>query len=506
MSLSKFKQAAALRPMLNIGCLFDIPTGRYYVGKDGEHVLNGGLANFSGFVGMPNMFKTALSLYQKGCVLSRYTSSMLSVHDTENTLSVERIIEHLTQFKNLVGVDLIEAGRLAFSDATVYVGNEWFEDLKNYSKERRDDAKNRVTTPFWDHRQQIHVKIPAPTLIFLDSLSGLNTEAVAGMYEKAEIGESGLNMVAMRGAGAKSQLIDQMTGVTAPGGIYALMTAHVGQEHQLDPYKPNPRRLKFLKQGEKIKKIPENFMFLTGNCYQATHLQVMLDNDKKPEFPRDANDDLKGDTDLILISVTNLRCKSGPSGIPFDIVVSQSEGVKVGLTEYYYLKDSNYYGLSDNNGNMAKGKPLYRVDLLPDVSLSRRTIRSKIEELPELQRALTITSEMCQMKYLWHHLEEGVLCTPKELYEDIKKIGYDWSILFNTRGYWTFAEDKHPLPFLSTMDLLMMRQGKYHPKWYPKKREEMNFPTMKLSTVTEAQAGTNHTSTISPLSLAEAAS
>jgi hypothetical protein len=502
-SLSKFKQAAALRPMLNVGCLFDIPSGRYYPGKNGESILNGGLANFSGFVGMPNMFKTALSLYQLGCVLNRYSSSNMAANDTENTLSVERIMEHLSQFENLENTDLVEQGRLAFSDATVYVGNEWFEDLKSYSKERRDDPSNRLTTPFWNHREGKHLKIPSPSLVFLDSLSGLNTEAVGAMYDKAEIGESGLNMVAMRGAAAKSQMIDQMTGVTVPGGIYALMTAHVGQEHQLDPYKPNPRRLKFLKQGEKIKKIPENFMFLVGTCYQATHLEVMLDNDKKPEFPRNAEDDLKGDTDLILITVMTLRCKTGPSGVVTQVVVSQSEGVKVGLTEYNHLKVNNYYGLSDNNGNMAKGKPNYRVDLLPDITLSRKTIRSKIDESSELRRALTITSEMCQMKYTWHHLEEGVLCTPKELYEDIKTIGYDWSILLNTRGYWTFEEDNHPLPFLSTMDLLRMRLGLYHPKWYPKKREELNFPK---ATLAEAQAGTENSLPMTPARVAAAVS
>ena len=487
---SKFKQAAALRPMLNIGCLFDIPTGRYYTGARGESILNGGMANFGGFVGMPNMFKTAMAMYQKGVVLARYPSAALAVHDTENTLSVERLYEHLSQFDNIAGHDLVEEERLVFSDATVYVGNEWFEDLKKFSKERRDDTSNRMTTPFVNHRTQEKVKIPSPVMILLDSLSGLNTDAVVNMYEKAEIGEAGLNMVAMKGSSAKSQMIDQMTNVAAPGGLYVTMTGHVGQEYQLDPYKPNPRKLKFLKQGEKIKKIPENFLFLTSNCYQATSLEVLLDDEKKPMFPRDDAEDQKGDTDLQLITVVNLRCKSGPSGLIFKVVVSQSEGVKVGLTEYMHLKENNYFGLSDTNGNSAKGKPNYRVDLCPDISLNRKNIRGKIETSPELQRALAFTSELCQITYIWHHVEEDLLCTPKELYEDLKKIGYDWSILLNTRGYWAFEEDNNPLPFLSTMDLLKMRAGLYHPYWYPKKREEMNLSScVKIASTIEAEAG-----------------
>ena len=57
------------------------------------------------------------------------------------------------------------------------------------------------------------------------------------------------------------------------------------------------------------------------------------------------------------------------------------------------------------------------------------------------------------------------MCTPAELYEDLKKKGYDWNILLNTRGWWTIENDKHLIPFLSTRDLLNMRAGTYHPYW-----------------------------------------
>src|SRR5690606_38235398 len=137
-----------------------------------------------------------------------------------------------------------------------------------------------------------------------------------------------LNMVAMKGAAAKAQLIDQVTQVTSGSGIDFLMTAHVGQEYQLDQYKPNIKKLKFLKGDLKLKKVPENFSFLTANCWYCVSLMPLLDGDKLPEFPRDDDDDLKGDTDLICINLVNLRGKSGPSGIPFELVVSQSEGVK----------------------------------------------------------------------------------------------------------------------------------------------------------------------------------
>ena len=60
--------------------------------------------------------------------------------------------------------------------------------------------------------------------------------------------------------------------------------------------------------------------------------------------------------------------------------------------------------------------------LLPDVKLSRTTIRSKIDENPQLRRVLNITSEMCQMDQMWHGIDE-LMCTPKELYDDLIKLG-----------------------------------------------------------------------------------
>ena len=57
------------------------------------------------------------------------------------------------------------------------------------------------------------------------------------------------------------------------------------------------------------------------------------------------------------------------------------------------------------------------------------------------------------------------MCTPAELYEDIKKLGYDWNTLLDTRGYWTFNQYSHPVPYLNTVDLLKMRKGLYKPYW-----------------------------------------
>ncbi|MNO14029.1 hypothetical protein D3C76_36690 [compost metagenome] len=483
---AKFKKAPSIRPMWNIGALFDIQTGKYYKGKHGESILCGGLNHFTGVAGLPNMFKTVISLFQLGSVMNRVSLAIMMAHDSENTLSPGRITNVFRQFPELFGRDLIDDERLLFTDANTYTGNGWWSAMRDYAEDRRNNKDILITTPFVDDNTGELIKIPSPTLVFLDSLSGLQTEGVMDMYDKGSVGGKELNMVAMKGAGAKSQLIDQVTGVTGGSGVHFLMTAHVGQEYQLDMYKPNVKKLKFLKGDLKLKKVPENFSFLTANCWYCVALVPLLDGDKLPEFPRDEEDDLKGDTDLICITLVNLRGKSGPSGIPFEVVVSQSEGLKPELTEFLYCKGYDYFGISDKDGNKAKGKPNFRLDLYPNVNMTRKSIRGLMEDDPRMSRAMNITGELCMMRNLWHdELPDELRCTPKELYADIKALGYDWDLLLDTRGFWLPVEEQGTyvdIPFLSTMDLLNMRAGTYRPYWYDAAAKAKGIATAAVAT------------------------
>jgi len=105
------------------------------------------------------------------------------------------------------------------------------------------------------------------------------------------------------------------------------------------------------------------------------------------------------------------------------------------------------------------------------VKLGRTTVRNKIDNDPLLRRALNITSEMCQMSYLWHTVRPEFQITPKQLYDKLIAGGFDMSVLLNTRGWWTHSlGEKGELPYLSTRDLLRMTLPKedrdyYYPYW-----------------------------------------
>ncbi len=463
-----FPAAPRLRAQMNLGCLFDIPNGRYVKGKHGESILNGGLAYLTGVCGRGNTFKSVLTHFMNLRILSRYIRTALQIYDTETTITFQRLYQLALNMPHIGGVDLEELGRVHLTDNTVMAGDEWFDKLRKFAEAKQKASKQwMATTPFLDPKTGEPIQILMPTLSEVDSLSMLTTSSVDAIYTKNKIGESGANTDALRSAAAKTQMLMQMPTLTGQGSLYISFTAHVGDQHQLDPYAPPAQKLAFLKQKSSLKNVPEKFTFLMNNLWYVLQAKPLQHKDTKaPLYPRESGDSMEGDTDLMILLVQNLRAKNGPTGIPFEIIVSQSEGVLVGLTEYNYLKHFDKYGIGGNDQR-------FYLELRPDVQLMRTTIRRKIEEDARLQRALEITSEMCQMTNLWDDRnfeedEKDILCTPKELYEDLKAKGYDWDILLNTRGYWVFeGEEEHHPPFLSTKDLLRMRKGLYHPWWYP---------------------------------------
>jgi len=62
--------------------------------------------------------------------MNRVSLAIMMAHDSENTLSPGRIMNVFRQFPELFGIDLVEQGRLLFTDATVYNGNEWWNVMR----------------------------------------------------------------------------------------------------------------------------------------------------------------------------------------------------------------------------------------------------------------------------------------------------------------------------------------------------------------------------------------
>lgn len=465
--LALFQTAPDVRPFLNVGCLLDVPTGVYYRGKKGNSLLNGGLLKINGIGGRGNMYKSTISHHYGLSALAHYIRSILIAHDTEGSGSPMRYCTLAQGLPEIAGLDLAAEGRLSFSDLTVMFGSKWFEQVRALVQMKIKDPKTYMRTlPFLGSDGK-NIKAPLPTIGELDGISQMTIAEVSKLYDKAEVGESDLNAEAMRSSMAKNQMLLQLPYLTGSGGLYMLITAHVGDEIVMDKYAGDKKKLSFLKGNIKFKATPEKFTFLTDVLLLCRSMEVLINQTTKaPEYPRDSNDNIKGDTDLQAITVQFLRNKQGKTGGTFDIVVSQSEGVKVALTEMRYLRQHKSgsevgYGIGGHDKS-------YYMELAPEFKMQRTTVRSITDNTPQVQRALEITSEMHQILHNSHHrLEQKYYITPAELYEKLKAKGYDWEVLLNTRKYWVYEEDAaEALPELSTLDLLRMALDENDPDYY----------------------------------------
>lgn len=456
-----FRPAAPIKPMINLGALLDIPTGIYVKGLHGESILNGGLGYTTGIVGRPNHFKSTIEHYMMLSALDKVTyatddtSSVL--YDTEVNISRHQLHRLTQRFDRFQDRDILQEDLWQVTDKTQYWADEWYDVLRDYLKERKKEEKKRlIATPFIDRDLTSHYKILPPVFSEVDSFTEFESEDVADMLSGKSLGDSGNNTVHMRSGLVKNNFLMDLPHITGGYSHYMLNAAHIGTgiDMATGPMSaPPPRPLQHLKGGEKIKGVTGKYLFLMANCWYPYNAALLInDTTKACEYPRNPDENAaKGDTDLNLVSMRQLRSKSGPSGYVIELVVSQSEGVLPELTEFHYLRDKKNYGVS---GTWQSGLFL---DLCPDIKFQRTTIRSKIDQEPRLRRALNITAELLQMHLFWRHFDLGELCTPQELFDDLKAQGYDWDELLSTRGWWTLENDKQSIPFLSTWDLLAMR-------------------------------------------------
>jgi len=460
-----FDQPANVKCLINIGALMDIPTGFYIKGSHGEHILLGGLGSITAVVGRGNRYKSTIMHYMMLSAANKLSSTVktsMSTYDTEINIHEHALKRFIKPFQYLNNDNILDNGTWNVTDKTMYYANNWYELIKKYLKEKRDNSKKyEYTTPFLSRDGKEKLKIVVPTFSEIDSFSEFETEDVAKMQDDNELGDSGANTIHMRQGLAKTRFLMEVPTLFGGNNHFLLLTAHLGKDIQVatGPYSvPPPKNLQHMKTGDKIKGVTDRFFFLMNNCWHAVNATPLINQGTKgPEYPRVPEEISSKDTDLNIVTLTQLRGKSGPSGFTLEIVVSQYEGVLPTLTEFHYIKSSDRFGLS---GTLQS----YSLDIMPDIKLSRTTIRQKIDSNLKLCRAMNITSELCQMHQFYRHLSSD-LCTPKVLYDDLKALGYDWDmILEKTRGWWCLEDEKNELLFLSTMDLLMMRKG-YIPYW-----------------------------------------
>jgi len=466
------KNDLKIRPMINVGALLDIPTGAIITGAKGESIINGGLSNIEGFAGLGNTFKSTLMHHMMYTAADRLACSyndmiMMETYDTEDNmlLNVDRYNNLVNKHTQCLDRNPIETGQWSIVQKSQKTADKWLEEDLYPLVEEKQNSKDLVVEfeAFKDKDTGKPLKALIPTFIEIDSLTEFESETTIDMLK--ELSEDKTNTLFMKQGLYKTKVMKDLPGLSNRANIYFLLTTHLGKKIDMsgNPFAKPTKDLQFMKQDEKIKGATDKVMFLTTHYWKTYSPSVLINQStKQPEYPIYDSD---VETDLNLINLQQVRSKSGPSGFVLPIVVSQTEGVLPDLTEFHYIK-TNKFGL---DGSVRS----YWLELYPDVKLSRTTVRKKLQEDYKLRRAVNITAELLQLHTFRPHMTD-LLCSPKELREDLEKMGYNWDILLNTRGWWTIKQYNPRIkPFLSTVDLLKMRKGLYIPYWIDEKTKEV---------------------------------
>lgn len=454
-----FDKVAPVKLCYNVGGLLDVPAGRIHIGQFGESILNGGLTHFTGIVAIANNFKTGLAHHYGMSVLARFKESTLGDYDSEDSASEDRRAELAENYPGLEGENNpVRNDRWTLTSSAVYPGNKWYQQKREYLKAKRAAEKQLLrATPFMDRDGKPYMSM-VPTLDIVDSLTKFEIEDVMDMISGSEIGDSSQNTSYMKSGGAKARMVGEIPRLAVSSENPFIMTAHIGKSIPMDPRAAPVKKLQYLKNGDVIKGVSDQFLFLTHLTWQANNAAPYInDNTKGPEYPADSEDNVKGDTDLNIVTLTILRNKAGRTGLSMQVLVSQSDGFLPSLSEFHYIKTNGRFGLGGNDRN-------YYVELLPDVALSRTAVRGKLNTNARLRRAVNILSESLQAFMLWPNMEK-YQCTGKELYDDILALGYNWNDILDTREWWTHDNHKQEKQYLSFMDVLKMRVGEYIPYW-----------------------------------------
>ena len=464
------ERALPIKPMINIGSCLDIPTCTVELGMKDESIINGGLGNFTGAAGKGNTFKTTVldgMIYIGMERISSFAPANYLAYDTEVNNNERHQSYRISNFKYLKKLHPVESGLFRYSDKVSEAGNKFYDKLMTVlrGKSAKDTKTKMVATPFKYRDTGKPLMVPMPSGGKIDSLSDFTVEADAKNLAENELGDSGGNTLFMRNALMKTRMMLELPEWLIRSSHYLGMVSQVGDEVAMasGPTPPAPKKqLQDMKNGQILKGVGSKFTFATTICWNMIKATPMWNGYKPTDgalYPIESGaNKTSNDNDLYEVEMKCIRNKNGPTGFIVNAVVSQSKGLLGSLTEFHFIKSNNYFGLIGSNQN-------YVSALMPEVKLQRTTIRTKLNENPRLARSINIMSELLQFNQMKPQYVEGIWCDMETLYSDLKKMGYDWNELLDTRGWWAFNQYDHPEFFLSSIDLLRMRAGLYVPYW-----------------------------------------
>lgn len=476
-------------PRFPIHPLIDVVTGELMLGDKGDYILNGGYSPHMAINGKNNSNKTLIILSIIMTFLIRFRDSGVDAQmfETENTLEFMRCMQIAMGMCKIMGLSDEETkyvreyilDNFTLRGSKDLGANAWYDEMNEISDARIKSGKDKITLPFSDLRGK-PVEVFVPHAVGLDSFSALEPEMVAEKFlDQNTAGSSDNNTMYLKEANAKTQMLAKWLNQNPRASIYMFSSAHMGDNISLDPRSPPEKKNLFMKQNHKLKNVPEKYYFYTTTMFFVNGASALVNSDKVPQYPFSSSDKEKRDSKDILLEIIVLRNKFGQSGVFIPLVANQNMGIDWHLSAYDYCR-KNKWGFTGGDSS-------YVLDLMPDVKLSRSVARTKLAEDARLRRAVDITCEIHLLfRYKFDVVGSKYRCTPAELYEDIKALGYDWNEILDCRGYYTLNHYDHPVNPLGAFDILRMRVGEYVPYWMEEDKIPEAVKAMRAKTETAA--------------------
>lgn len=492
-SLNGFREhkASAVKPALNCNTMIDNLSGEWAYGPDGEAYLVGGFFHRVAIAGDGNVGKTQLALELFCTALNRYYKASGQVCDSEDTMPASRI-ENTSEKQHdglpfTVEDETAEEDELKDTDRCMLVDlktmlrvDKWFdmtlEQAEAFYKEwAKNPDKYQLTYP-WLLADGTHPKGLPPIPSLIDSWTEADVTSADAKSTADGVDSSKGNTEWMREGAIKGRILSKSPQLLKKAGIFVMFTASYGDKMGDMNAMPGAQPKKAMTDtigGKDFKRVSSQFKKMTNGIWIFDTPTVFKDKDGKPQYPKDKDDHFVGNADLRKVAFFNARGKGGAgSGTRHELVQSQREGLLEPESNYNYL--TNHPALPDKSFGQDGATGQFRtLHLYPGFKFQRTDLRRKLKEDSKFRKAVQFTAEMKLQFYSVQNREAlKYKCTPKELYDDLKAMGYDWDILLDTDSYWMYVEwrgAEHMKPYLSILDLLRMRCGEYTPKWYPHK-------------------------------------
>ena len=449
MLLNSFKRDMEVQnPYVNTGTMFDLYTGAFRPGINNSWVLDGGISQCLGISGRGQTYKSSLAGSLLAGAMTVHPQAEAIIYETEGTIaSAER-------YNDFCPSESPITGRIAFYNSAEMDLTEFYEMFCKIVEEKLKHKKDYIVeSPFLDPKTGKPGRCWIPTFLIIDSLSRARTSKGDELFNENAIDASSMQGMWMFEANHKTKMMNDLPIRCTKAGIYSILTAHIGNKIETNPYVSNPKQLQYMKSTDKMKNVGSNFEFLTTTLIQTIKATVLQNSSKGCEYPtKDSTPVEVNQVDTMMV-----RCKNNAAGVQLPFIVSQYQGILNAVTDFQFLRNNKNYGL-DVQGNQQAFSPT----IYPDHWVRKTNIRDLCDKDYALFRALELTAQICFIQTLWStwRMPDFVKMPPEQFAEKLKNSSQcSVDRVLQSTGVWsTSKQDRERLTILDVLRILELEQ------------------------------------------------